>query len=306
MIFRPLDDKAASICSELFCDSIVAIGAPLEVTWVISVGLTMVLTVGYVEEGIETCQEERDYLAAERGAFQTFLDRIRSVDPIETDSRATALTDLQNTPHTTLANRDPGDATFKYVISAYKETVLSLPHYRKEYNETLAESLTAELGQDIVTALATNKTLVPATQQALIERSQQAITSRTNLIEAITAEIDALTETQADLNEIETRRHNLRTHLDATKRNQSEAAFDVLCTLRNLKSEADDIAKSRQKRLQNAPIKKDTTATSPVEPIDFYEYLHGKEGTPRYPVLSAVAELGSDIRTDQQQVMDYM
>lgn len=260
----------------------------------------------YIQDGIETCQEERDRVVTEREAFQAFLDRVRAIDPVDTESSTTTLTDLSGTSHTTLANTDPGDATLKHVLSAYKETVRSLPHYREGYDETLAESLAAELGQDIVTALATNKVLVPAIQRAVVERSQQAIESRTALSEAITTEIDALTTAQADLNAIETRRRKLRAHLDTVEKNRSEAAFDVLCTLHALEADVDEIAQQRQETLQNAPIGQSTIQAVPIDDTDFHEYLHGVEGTPRYPVLSAAAELGSEIQADQKQVAEYM
>ena len=74
MIFSPLNGETVSTCSELVCDGTVAIGAPPEATWVISVGLLMFLTVGYVQEGIETCQKERDYVAAERGYVDMVIE----------------------------------------------------------------------------------------------------------------------------------------------------------------------------------------------------------------------------------------
>ena len=305
MIFRFTGTEGASTCAGLLCDA-GGPAAPTGIIWLLSVGLTMLLTVGYVQDGIETCQEEREYLLAEREAFQAFRDRVQSIEPVVTDPPAEPAADLSEPPHTTLLNTDPGDATLKDVLAAYNETVQSLPHYREEYNETLAESLAAELGQDIVTALATNKVLVPATQRVLIERSQQAIDSRTNLAEAITAEIDALTDAKADLDAIETRRQTLRAHLDTVERNRSEAAFDVFCTLHDLEAEVDAIAQQRQETLQNAPVQQVGTATNPADDDDFYEYLHGIEGTPRYPVLSAVAELVSAIRTDREQVAEYL
>ena len=306
MRFYITDTEVASTCSRFFCDAIPVISTPLELVGVLSVGLTVLLMIGHAQDGIETCQDERERLSAERDAFQTFLNRVRSIDPAVTNSSAGAATDPSEAQHPTLADTDPGDATLKNVLSAYKGTVQSLPHYREEYDETLTENLSAELGQDIVTSLATNKVLVPATKRALVERSQEAIDSRTNLIEAITAEIDSLTDAQADLEAIETRRQKLRTHLEGVERNQSEAAFDVLCSLRELESEVDDVAQRRQKTLQNPPVKESTTSTGRTDHMEFYEYLYGVEGVPRYPVLSAAAELGSTIRAGQEQVIKYM
>ena len=306
MIFHFTDTEVASTCSGFLCDAIPVVTTPLELVRVLSVGITVLLMIGHVQDGIETCQDERERLSAERDAFQTFLNRMRSIDPAVTNSSPGAATDPRGTQHPTLADTCPGDATLKNVLSAYKETIQSLPHYREEYDETLTENLSAELGQDIVTSLATNKVLVPATKRALVERSQEAIDSRTNLIEAITAEIDSLTDAQADLEAIETRRQKLRTHLEGVERNQSEAAFDVLCSLRELESEVDDVAQRRQETLQNPPVRESTTSPSRTDHIEFYEYLYGVEEVPRYPILSAAAELGSTIRAGQEQVIKYM
>ncbi|WP_141212996.1 hypothetical protein [Halorubrum sp. Ea1] len=305
MISRLTGTEVANTCGGLLCDATETIVASFELVWILSVGLTMLLAVGYVQDGIETCREEQKRVISERDAFQTFLRRVRSVEPVKTDSPTPASVDTSGTSHISCTNTAPGDATFKHVLSAYEETVRSVPHHT-EYDETLAESLASELGEDIVTALATNKILVPATQRALIERSQQAIESRTTLAKAITTEIDALTDARVDLDAIERQRYNLRAHLDTVERNRSEAAFDVWCTLNDLKAEADDIAQRRQETLQTTPTGITPTPTDASDDVDFYEYLHGIEGTPRYPVLSAVATLGSAIQADRKQIAGYM
>ena len=262
--------------------------------------------IGQVQDGIEACQDECDRLVAERDAFQTFLRYVRSINTVGTNSSSESAPSQSGIKHPTITNSDPQDATVKGVLSAYKQTVQSLPHYRDEYDETLTESLSAELGQDIATSLATNNVLVPATKRALVERSQQAIDSRTNLIEAIATEIDSLSDAQTDLETIETRKQKLRAHLESVERNRSEAAFDVLCVLRDLESDVDTIAQKRQERLQDPPVKVSETSTDRTTDTGFYVYLYSVEGVPRYPVLSAVAELGTAIQTEQDWILKQL
>lgn len=270
----------------------------------ICVGMITVLAVGDIQLAIQSCQDERDCVVAERDAFQTFQTRIKRVEPVKlepdkiTEPLGTQSCGIEPTT-------SPGDATLRYVLTAYENSVRSLSHYKSGYDETLAESLAAGLGEDIVTSLVTNTVLTPPTQQTLIERAQNAIDVRTALVDAISTEISALVDRQETLCTLETKRENLRAHLDSVHACRKDAAFDVWCGLYELETELDKIAQQRQATLANSPMKEATSASSAVEEVNLYEYLYEESDAPRYPVLSAVGMLGARISADRNEVSSH-
>lgn len=265
-------------------------------------GAIMLLMVGEIQTAIEACQTERDCVVAERDAFQRFQTRIQRIDPVRVEQSDTSATDLSNRPQAINAPTDPGDATLTHVLSAYEDTVRSVPHYDAGYEETRTESLIAELGEDIVTALAANKNLMPAVKEAIVDRSQVAIDTRTELVDAITDEINALHEYQTKLDTIETRRHNLLLHLDNVYTHRGEAAFDIWCVLEEFEDELDEIAGRRQAEIHSPSVAEAPSDKMPVEPIEFYKYLYSESEASQYPVLSVIGNLGTTIRADKSQI----
>jgi len=262
--------------------------------------------VGELQAAIEACRAERECVVVERDAFQQFLTRVQQIEPARFDPSETSPTNASDRSQAIDSPANSGDIALKSVLSAYKETILSVPHYRSGYEETLAENLTAELGEDIVTSLATNKRLTSAIQQAIVDRSQNAIDARTDLIGGITDEIDLLGDYQTKLSTIETRQQNLCTHLDAVQTRRSDAVFDIWCRLQELESELDEIVKQRQTDLRDPPVSESPSGNASVENADFYTYLYSESDAPQYPVLSAIGDLGTAIRRDKEQVSTHL
>ncbi|WP_449272032.1 DUF7260 family protein [Halorubrum tropicale] len=266
----------------------------------------LLVVVGKLQTAIETCQDERECVIAERDAFRRFQTQIQQVEPVQLESLDAAPTDVGDRTDVMDVPTSPGDATLKYVLSAYEETVRSVPHYGIGDEESLAENLAAELGEDIVTSLATNRILTPAVHQAIVDRSQQAINVRAELIEVLTEEIDRLANYQTELTEIETRRHNLCSHFGSVHTRRREAAFDVWCALQDLEAELDGIAEQRQRNLHSPPVAEPPSEEISDEQIEFCEYLYSDSNAPQYPVLSVIGELGEAIQTDKERIRPHL
>ncbi|WP_424014188.1 DUF7260 family protein [Halorubrum xinjiangense] len=297
----PIADQPEACVNVWYC-GVELLTSPLVVGIIASIGAVLLLVMDELQTAVEACRTERECVVAERDAFQQFQTRIRRVDPVTIDSPNASQTNMGDRSRAMDAPSNPGDATLKYVLSTYEQTVRSVPHYSIENEETLAENLAAELGEDIVTSLATNKVLIPAVQQAIVDRSQNAIDAREDLVDAITDEIDLLTHYQTELTTIETRQHNLREHLDTVQTRRGEAAFDIWCALQELETELDEIAKQRQADLRDPPIAEPPTESTSGEQLMFCEYLYAESDAPQYPVLSAIGDLGTAIRTDIEQI----
>jgi hypothetical protein len=297
-------------CSSGWCELGAVATEPGAITAVALVGVLALLAFAYVRDAESACRRERRRVLDERDAFESFADRVAQIDAVSvaTDASPTGV------PAGALRRIDgdgggppgggPGgrNVTLRRVMAAYNDTVLSLPHYRAEYDETAAESLAAELGPDAATALATDGALSSGAQSALVERSRRAADARERLADAIGEEIEELDDRESALSTIERRRRRLLGHLDGIRPGgDAGAAIDVWNRLTELERECDELAADRQRSLGDPPL-------TPEAPLDaeserpFHDYLYGSPEGPRYPVLAQIAEVADGIRADRDRV----
>ncbi|OYR85116.1 hypothetical protein DJ71_07985, partial [Halorubrum sp. E3] len=258
----------------------------------------------YVRDAKAECRGERRRVLDERAAFEEFADRVSGLDPAPASSTATSFDGPTAAVRTVPAADGRGgtdDIRLRRVLAAYRDTVMSLPHYREEYDETIPESLAAELGPDTATALASNGTLSSGAQSALVRRSRQAADARSSLADAIDAEIDALSRYETDLNRVDRRRRRLLEHLDSGEGDRTDAAIDIWHRLDELEADCNEAAGERQRDLDDPPMAVDATGGG-ADHQSFHEYLYGPTDGPRYPVLAQIAELAERIRTDRERV----
>ena len=297
-------EPATAECTTLSCDLAAVLTEPGVVTALVVAGVIAFVALAYVRDAKADARDERRRVLDERAAFEEFADRVSGLDPAPASSTASSF-DGPTAAVRTVSGVDAGNGTddvrLRRVLAAYRDTVMSLPHYGEEYDETIPKSLAAELGPDTATALASNGTLSSGAQSALVRRSRQAADARSSLAEAIDAEIDALSGYESDLSRVDRRRRRLLEHLDGVQGDRTGAAIDVWRRLGELESECDRAAVERQRALDDPPM----TADAPGEEADgrsFHEYLYGPSEGPLYPVLAQTAEIAGRIRTDRDRV----
>lgn len=298
-------EPAAAECTDLSCDLASVASDPGAVTAFVIAGVAAFVALAYVRDAKATCRDERRRVLDERAAFEEFADRVSGLDPAPTSSTAPSFDGPTAAVRTVSAvdggNRTGDDVRLRRVLAAYRDTVMSLPHYGEEYDETIPQSLAAELGPDTTAALASNGTLSSGAQSALVRRSRRAADARSSLADAIDAEIDALSEYESDLNRVDRRRRRLLEHLDGVNGDRTDAGIDVWNRLEDLEDDCDEAASERQRALDDPPM----TVDAPGEEADrrsFHEYLYGPTDGPRYPVLAQIAEVAGRIRTDRDRV----
>ncbi|MFO8116566.1 MAG: hypothetical protein R6U01_14615 [Halorubrum sp.] len=298
----PASDPAPiAECTTLSCEVGAAVTAPAVIAAVVLAGLAAFLAFAYVRDAAEAGKREQQRVLAERDAFETFADRVAALDPAPSGSTASGIDGSMAAVRTVDRSTDTGDVRLRRVLAAYRDTVMSVPHYREEYDETIPESLAAELGSDTATALASNGTLSAASQSALVRRSRRAAEARSSLADAIGEEIDALRALENDLASVDRRRERLLEHLDGVSGAGTGAAIDVWERLEDLERECDEIAADRQAALADPPMTPDAAVDIEGDHA-FYEYLYGPTDGPRYPVLAQVSELAERIREDRDRV----
>ncbi|MFC5135184.1 MULTISPECIES: DUF7260 family protein [Haloferacaceae] len=290
-------------CTSLSCELSAAATDPGVVTAVALGGLLALLTFAYVRDAETVCRRERRRVMDEHDAFEEFADRVAALDPCPaetTEPSAFAATQAVGRRRGA-GQRAVGDKRLRRVLDTYRDTVMSLPHYTEEYDESVAESLAAELGPDTTVSLASNGTLSPGLQSALVDRSRRAAAARRSLGDAIGVELDALDDADATLSGIDRRRRRLDQHLEGIPRGRrADASIDVWERLGDLEAECDDLADDRQSTLRNPPMSPERVAGG-VE-AGFYEYLYEPMDGPDHPVLASVATLVDRIREDRDRV----
>ncbi len=300
----PSREPTVTECTSLSCELGSMATEPGAVTAAVIAGIVAFVAFAYIRDAKATARSERRRVLDERDAFEEFADQVAGFDPAPVESSATArdgeIAGVYRV-NTVAGGGTRGDVRLRRVLTAYRDTVMSLPHYQEEYNETIPESLAAELGPDTATSLASNGTLSSGAQSALVSRSRQAATARSSLADAIGAEIEALTAFENDLSCVDRRRCRLVEHLDGIRGSRTGAAIDVWERLDALEADCDTIASDRQETLDNPPIAPNT-GEIPDKNREFYEYLYASADGPRYPVLAQIAEVAERVHADCDRV----
>ncbi len=300
----PGREPVVTECTSLSCELGSVATEPAAITVLVVVGVVAFVAFAYIRDARADARRERRRVLDERDAFEQFADRVATFDPAPVESSATAFDgggagayQIDNASGT----GSRGDVKLRRVLAAYRDTVMSLPHYRNEYDETIPESLAAELGPDTAVSLAANGTLSSGAQSALVSRSRRAATARSSLADAIGTEIDALAGFEQDLTRVDRRRRRLNEHLDGIDGDGTDAAIDVWERLDGLESDCDEIAAGRQASLDDPPMTPEAGGI-PDENRAFYEYLYASTDGPRYPVLAQIAEVAGEVHTDRDRV----
>jgi hypothetical protein len=296
-----IDPGRVGECTTLPCEASAAATTPVVVVTIVVAGLGAFLAFAYIRDAVDAGRREQQRVLAERDAFEAFADRVAALDSVPTGSTAAALDGSAVAVRTVDRVTSPGDVRLRRVLAAYRDTVMSVPHYREEYDETIPESLAAELGQDTAIALASDGTLCAGSQSALVSRGRRAAEARSSLADAIGEELDALRAFEDELSCVDRQRRRLLEHLGGVSGPGLDAAIDVWERLDDLEGECDEIAADRQKTLADPPMTADSVADADGDRT-FYEYLYEPTSGPRYPVLAAVSELADRIRTDRDRV----
>ncbi|WP_435098659.1 DUF7260 family protein [Halorubrum sp. N11] len=302
-VFRIQGAEPSAECTSVSCDLTAIASDPGAITAVVLAGLVAFVALAYVRGAKEDCRSERTRVLDERDAFNDFADRVAGLDPAPASATTLAF-DGPTAAVRTVSTANGGGSTdvrLRRVLAAYRDTVMALPHYREEYDETIPESLAAELGPDTTAALASNGTLSPGAQSALVRRSRRAADARLSLSDAIETEIDALSRFETDLTRVDRRRRRLIEHLDGIAGDRTDAAIDIWQQLGDLESECDEAVEERQLTLNDPPMTVDDLGNG-TGPCLFHEYLYGSTEGPRYPVLAEAAEIAEQIRVDRNRL----
>lgn len=238
-----------------------------------------------IGEARDLVRRERRRTVDEREAFDAFTDAVREVAVDGPDSGVRVGARLA-TPDATSASRAVRDA--------YERTVMAVPHYHEEYDDTYAESLEAEFGPTVAAA-ATAPRLTGAAKAGLVDAAESARADRARFVEALDAEDEALRAADDRLAEILAEAAELDTEPLSELRFGS---LDALRTrLQTLERHAEAVGADRQAALR------EQTADLSLPPCaaDLPTYVYQThEAT--YPVLAMVARTATVLERIREDV----
>ena len=93
---------------------------------------------------------------------------------------------------------DAGPDRLDAVRGAYRETVMSVPHFEADYDESYTENVTEEFGPELATALVTGDRFDPFCRRTLLEAVGEGSTRREPHLDALDA---VTTDRQAAVHE---------------------------------------------------------------------------------------------------------
>ena len=254
--------------------------------------ITDTTVIQQMEAARAALNNERDCLEDERTAFAQFRKRVAGMDE-HAPATSTATTRVKNAIIGTSEATASG-TQIKQVRNAYRETVMSVPHYEADYDQSFDDHLAAEFSPELASALATTDSLTPPVQETLLTASQQATEGRTTLLSALNREDDNLQHARDTLDEMNT---------TLTEMNQRPitawATNEIISTYERLsefETQCDELAAERQTELHSQRIPGPNHADEELN-----EFLY--ESLPvTYPVLVDLAEFNSLLHTARQHL----
>ncbi|MFB6131273.1 MAG: hypothetical protein ABEJ28_10680 [Salinigranum sp.] len=258
-----------------------------------------------IETALGIVDEESDVLSAEKRAFEDFLARL--VEGDGTSLRATgtvhamggsgaatggwsASTGGGTAGTAALAVADaPPSKVLERIRTAYRETVMSVPHYETDYGDSLFENLAAEFGRDLARQVTRGPSVTPVLYEALVDGTKRARAERTRFLAALRRERESLERTRDELNDCETEAIRLGDRIAGSGWSDELGAIDR--ELEALERRCESISRRRQQLLHSRPI----TNLAGVGTGGLSQYLYGECET-TCPALADVSDCVETIR----------
>jgi len=244
-----------------------------------------------IERRISFAQDElsKEYcrITDEIKAFERFIDRLESiVTPFDKLSSPRGMSALRKQP--------TGSGTTE-LREAYEATVMAVPHFSEDYDESFYENLTAEFGPELAAMIRQADHIDERCRSAIESLSSTAIQERENLVETIQAEEEAIETYSSKLLDIAVEIDSLSTTEFATADFGGLEAYWT--RLQTLEKRCDTIADDRQRTIKSH----DRAVGTLNSKASFNRYLY--QDLPEvYPILGSIGILGIRLTTTQSEI----
>ncbi|SNR25861.1 DUF7260 family protein [Halorubrum vacuolatum] len=259
---------------------------------------------GVLRAAHDTLRVERRRVVDEREAFEAFRDRVSAIPTRAGPATGTSPLRGVGTGMGFGAgvgsdgggtagigggcSQRPGNGLIA-VRDAYVKTVMSVPHYEEEYDDTYETSIAIEFGPDLAVALTQEPELAEPYKRALISKTTEAIEERERFVEAIDLEQKSLDRAIKRLLPITEEVMSLSQNPLANLEYGTLDAYRV--RTETLEQNCDAVVRRRQDDLDEVDRSLRPDETVP----DVATYLY-QDLSATYPVLSTVALIGDRLR----------
>ncbi|MFC4246150.1 hypothetical protein ACFOZ7_03960 [Natribaculum luteum] len=280
-------------CSGIECTLAGTIDHLLVFLWLGALGI-VVAALWYVPRALEACDEEYDRTREEAQAFDRFARRVAEIDVSSPREQPTqqALAGAVTASFATSSN----DRALRDVRETYRETVMSVSHYREEYDEPLAENVAEEFDETVATVLTDGGQWTPEVKRLVVARATEARNRRERFLEVLERETDALESATDSFERVEATLESIndRPSLDYSYE-ELEDAWDEL---RELERRTDTQLTSRQEAIQGS----ETVGRQFTDPWTMYAYLYRSLST-SHPILTDGTRLLEKVTTTKHRIV---
>lgn len=244
-----------------------------------------------IERRISFAQDElsKEYcrITDEIKAFERFLDRLESI---------VTSSDQHSSPRGMSALREqPTGSGTSELRKAYEATVMAVPHFSEDYDESFYENLTAEFGPELAAMIRQADHIDERCRSAIESLSSTAIQEREHLVETIQAEQEAIETYSSKLPDIAVEIDSLSTtEFAAADFGGLEAYWTRLQTL---EKRCDTIADDRQRTIKSH----DRAVGTLNSEASLSRYLY-QDLPEMYPILASIGILGTELTTIQSEI----
>lgn len=228
-------------------------------------------------------------------ALRRFENQVRTLDP-EAPQHETAGPALAAAP---FDDGPSGRDALGRVREAYESTVMAVPHYDEEYNDTYAESLAAEFDAHVAVALTDGSTFDERCQTTLLAAVTESVTARRSLLAAVDEEAESLSAAADELRSVAKR-------LDAlSEQSFVGESFGGLDAYRAQLGQLETNCEAVLQRRQRSVFDQLRAAWLPTDAHDVAKYLY-QNLEDDYPVMAVIADLLERTEALRRQVEHAM
>ena len=241
---------------------------------------------------------ERRRVVDEREAFRAFRGRVSSI-PDESASEANesgpgspvgAAGSVGGAVRDAVGSTPRPGSRLVAVRDAYRATVMSVPHYAEEYDDTYERSVAEEFGPELAYVLTRTDCFHEEYKRSLLCAVETAVQEREAFLDAVESEIESVERAGSRLDPIRSEIEAVDDELGDDDDDAASVGFGALdaCRTRTeaLVEDCDRIAARRQRVLADHERR-----LAIGDEIDFATYCY-QDLDVSYPVLAAVGAVG--------------
>lgn len=244
-------------------------------------------TSGYLAEAKSATETERKRVLSERDAFDRFT---RVVETMSVSSGK------QTAPMMLARDGNSDGQRLCTIRDAYRDTVMSVPHFEDEYDENLRENLSLEFDDQLATALVDSREFQPLLKQMVIVRAIEAKRSREKLLDGLEAELTSLGDARKRLREHEQSLEFAMEPKRKLRRRSEPTLLEYEASLCREEDRCEQLLADRQHEMH-----RENRSYSRSSKPTLQQYLYDDLDV-TYPVLATVTERIEQLRAQRRAV----